>query len=99
MGAMFNQILAVFQGFFSRAFWFGNFLPVVIAVAAHVLIAALQFPETISPIKWVSGSTAENAALFSVSFASLVVLAYSVAPLIPLFQGILDGKLLWGWLN
>jgi|GraSoi2013_115cm_1033766.scaffolds.fasta_scaffold05887_3 hypothetical protein len=99
MGAMFNQILAIFQGFFSRAFWFGNFLPVVIAAAAHVLIATLHFSESNFLGKWVSGSAAENAALLSFSFVLFVVFAYAFAPLIPLFRSILDGRQVWGRLN
>src|SRR5260370_31625743 len=99
MGAMFNQILAIFQGFFSRAFWFGNFLPVVIAAAAHVLIATLHFSESNFLGKWVSGSAAENAALLSFSFVLFVVFAYAFAPLIPLFRSILDGRQVWGTLN
>ncbi len=94
MGAMFNQILAVFQGFLSRAFWFGNFLPVVIAAALHVAVAKVQFGETVPLEKWVESPT-----ILSVAFLSLVVLAYALTPLIPLFRGILDGRLLWTWLN
>jgi hypothetical protein len=44
--------------------------------------------------KWVG-----NVTILSVAFLSLVVLAYALTPLIPLFRGILDGRLLWTWLN
>jgi hypothetical protein len=91
---MFNQILAVFQGFLSRAFWFGNFLPVVIVAALHIGLAAIQFPEAGLLAKFVDNPTA-----LAVAFVSLVVLAYALAPLIPLFRDILDGRLLWTWLN
>jgi hypothetical protein len=94
MGTTFNQILALFQGFLSRAFWFGNFLPVVIATTLHVTVAAVEFPEAVS-----LGKLVENVTILSVAFVSLVVLAYALVPLIPLFRGILDGKLLWTWLN
>ena len=95
---MFNQVLALFQGFFSRAFWFGNFLPVVIAAAPHFLVASVQFPDRVPFEKWMTASTVENVAYLSVSFVSLVVLAYAIAPLIPLFRGVFDGRLLWEWL-
>ncbi|WP_165420796.1 hypothetical protein [Rhizobium ruizarguesonis] len=39
---MFNSLISAFQGasFFSRAFWLGNFMPVVIIAALHAVVAA-----------------------------------------------------------
>ena len=94
MGAMFNQLLAVFQGFLSRAFWFASFLPVLIVSAVHLGIAAIEFPDAVPLEKW-----AGNVTLLALAFVSLVVLAYALAPLIPLFRDFLDGRSLWTSLN
>ena len=70
----------------------------VIAAAPHFLVASVQFPDRVPFEKWMTASTVENVAYLSVSFVSLVVLAYAIAPLIPLFRGVFDGRLLWEWL-
>jgi hypothetical protein len=90
-------VLDTFKGFFSRAFWFGNFLPVAIAAAVHGGLAAMIFG-------WDAGEFLRDAigdkASTSIAFlAALIALAYMIAPLAPLFGGWLDGSLLWGSLR
>jgi hypothetical protein len=39
MGGIFGQALSALQGFFTRVFWFGAFLPVICFAALNLLIA------------------------------------------------------------
>jgi hypothetical protein len=93
---MLNKVITVFQGFFSRAFWFGSFLPVAVVAAIHLVIAWLQYPKLVPLNEW-STATFESLTLFPAVFAGLVVLAYALTPLIPLLRGVLDGSLLPEW--
>ena len=92
---MFNTVFNIFQGFFSRAFWFGSFLPVLVVSSIHAVIAGAQFPDVVPVASWVGGTAANMAATAPFIFAALLVLAYAVAPLVPLMRDILDGKLLY----
>ncbi|MDI7863349.1 hypothetical protein MRS76_15435 [Rhizobiaceae bacterium n13] len=90
---MFNSLISAFQGanFFSRGFWLGNFLPVIIIAALHAVIAALVFPQY--PLKrWLEeGNTLT---MTSVAVAAMVAFAFAVAPLLSLFRGLLEGQYL-----
>jgi hypothetical protein len=89
MGALFGQAIAAFQGFFSRGFWFGAFLPVAIIGALNVLLAWFTFDGTQGLVdhlvadKWTWGAPI---------FATLIVAAYALAPLVPLCRAVLDGR-------
>lgn len=96
---MFNQILTAFQGFFSRSFWFGSFLPVALAAALHLVIAANAFPALVPLKTWLEAGLSDTATMFTIVVAALVVLAYALTPFIPLIRGILDGHLLPDWLH
>jgi hypothetical protein len=93
----FAQLLTVFQGFLSRGFWFGSFLPVALAGVLHAVLAHRVFPNA-SPLQWllVGGSKATQ---FPLVFAAAVVVAYAMTPLLPWVRGMLDGSLLPGWLH
>jgi hypothetical protein len=91
---MFNQILTAFQGFFSRSFWFGGFLPVAVVAALHLAIMEVAFPGLVPLEAWLVAGAGEKATLFTIVVAALVVLAYALTPLVPLVRGILDGRLL-----
>lgn len=94
---MFAQLLGAFQGFFSRAFWLGSFIPVAVIATVHLVLAIHVFPglTTIDLL----APTGKGATYFTLLFAALVVIAYAVSPLVPLMRGILDGSLLPTWLH
>jgi hypothetical protein len=92
---MFNSVFTIFQGFFSRVFWFGSFLPVLVVASIHAMIAGVQFPDVVPLASWVGGTATNMAATAPFLFAALLVLAYAMAPLVPLMRDILDGKLLY----
>lgn len=90
MGSIFTQALTALQGFFSRSFWFGSFLPVVVFAAANIVIARLglgwgpaNLTEIVGADKWVWAAPVAVA---------LIVFAYAVSPLVPLCRAILDGR-------
>ena len=99
----FNSVYTALQGFFSRAFWFAAFLPVALFAGAHILIERHVFG-TVSlfgfHLDFGSKPTdaATNGTLVMVMVV-LVVIAYALQPLMPLFRGILDGSLLPRWLH
>lgn len=93
----FAQILGTIQGFFSRGFWFGSFLPVALAGTLHLFLANRIFPQS-SPWELLSASGSQ-AAKFPVIFAGAIVVAYAMTPLVPWIRGMLDGSLLPGWLH
>lgn len=88
----FSGILSGFAAFFSRGFWLGALLPVVIVAVLHLLLAVAFYDEVVlsKVFEEVTGATGKALA----TAAALIVLAYALAPLIRLFQGALDGSLL-----
>jgi hypothetical protein len=89
----FSGLFDLFKGLFSRAFWFGTFLPLAIFAVLNLMIAAVVFPGAVRREDWtkIGDSPLTN---LTIGFVSLVVLAYAVSPLIPVFRGALDGTLL-----
>lgn len=87
-----NDVINTFKSFFSRAFWFGNFLPVAVFAALHGVIAWWVVPGV--NLETLFSNTASKAIFFPAGFATLVVLAYAATPLIPVMRGLLDGSLL-----
>lgn len=96
---MFNQVLTKFQGFFSRSFWFGSFLPVAITAAFHLAVIEIVFPDLVPLSSWLKAGLGDKATELTLFIAALVVLAYVLTPFTPLFRGILDGRLLPDWLH
>jgi hypothetical protein len=94
---MLSDVIGIFKGFFSRAFWFGNFLPVAVFSFLHLVIAWLVIPGI--PLGTWAQAEPKSLTYFSVTFAALVVLAYAITPIIPLVRGLLDGSLLPEWLH
>jgi hypothetical protein len=98
MTGMWTQFLTAFQGFFSRSFWLGSFLPLAIFAAIHLVIAWIEFPQAILLPRWVMGPT-NVATIFPLLALALIVLAYTLTPLIPMLRGLLDGSLLPAWMH
>jgi hypothetical protein len=94
---MFSQIVTVVQGFLSRGFWFGSFLPVALASGTHAFLAHRLFP-LFTPWDWLTVNGSE-AAKFPLILAVLIVMAYAMTPLLPWIRGMLDGSLLPGWMH
>jgi hypothetical protein len=96
---MFGTVLDKVQALFSRSFLLGNFFPALIFGAINISIAAAS-------IRGVSHFLATS--VFRDGGPSLVatvttpiavaVLAYILAPMVPLFRSALDGNFLWPWL-
>jgi hypothetical protein len=105
----FTGLLDTFKGFFSRAFWFSRFLPVLLIAAAHATLASRVYgwqPFGAGTGEAKGGVAAliakvlpENSGEAMLTFAALVVLAYALGPAIPLIGSILDGSLLPAWLH
>lgn len=95
---MLNQYISTFQGFFSRAFWFGSFLPVALFAFLHLAIAWLCFGDSVPLWTWLAAKP-DTLTLFPAAFAGLVVLGYVLTPIVPILRGMLDGSLLPEWLH
>lgn len=94
---MFDSMLTAFQAFFSRAFWFGCFLPVALGAVLHAVILSLAIPGVL-PVDRI-GKPTETTMFFALTVGALVVLAYAIAPLTPALRAILDGWFLPDWLH
>lgn len=86
----FNTAVQALGGFFSKLFWFGTFLPTALFAALHTGLAVLAFggarqvvPSEIGADGW-----------WATGIVGLVVLAFAIAPLLPLLRGLLDGSIL-----
>jgi hypothetical protein len=96
---MLSQYLTTFQGFFTRAFWFGSFLPVALFAFLHLVIAWVAFGNEAVPLqKWLTLDPTKLT-LFPTIFAGLVVVSYALSPMLPLFRELLDGSALPDWLH
>jgi hypothetical protein len=90
VAGLFGQALTAFQGFFTRGFWFGSFLPVAIFAALNLSLAHFAFgtwaDDVIKDVvtdKWAWGTPI---------IVVLIVAAYAMAPLVPLCRAVLDGR-------
>jgi hypothetical protein len=88
---MLSQYISAFQGFFSRAFWFGSFLPGALFAFVHLGIAALAFGEAVPLAEWLKADPAKLT-FFPLLFAALVVLGYVLSPMVSLFRDLLDAS-------
>ena len=91
---MLDTLISAFKGFFSRGFWLGNFLPVGMFAALHLMIAAVQFPTAVPLVSWITADQGAAVKIAPIAIAALVVIAYALAPLVPMFRGVFDGTLL-----
>lgn len=94
---MFGNVLEKVQELFSASFLLGYLLPVVMIVGVNVLIASLglgNVPSFTTTFDNVLGGTGGELAFI---LLAMIVLAYVLAPLIPVFRAILEGRLspLW----
>jgi hypothetical protein len=97
--ATYNQLIATLQGAFSRAFWFGSFLPVALVAAAHLLVLEVARPGSVPFHAWLEQTAGAQAVDFAILLIALIVLAYALAPIAPLVRSILDGQILPKWLH
>ena len=101
MVGLFSQAIAAFQGFFSRGFWFGAFLPVAMFAAVNLFLAWL------AGFDWAAqaiGQVVQKDWVWAVPLtAALIVLAYALAPLVDVCRAVLDGRrlptLVFEWLR
>ncbi len=84
---MLSNVIEVFKGFFSRSFWFANFLPVAMFAFLHPVIAWWVIPGI--PLAEWARSEPSSLTYFPVAFAVLVVAAYALTPIVPLLRGLL----------
>jgi hypothetical protein len=96
---MFGQLLTAFQGFFSRAFWFGAFLPVAVGAGLHLAIADLAFPDLLPLDAWLEAGLGDKATSLTLLVVGLVIVAYILGPFPPLIRSFLDGTLMPDWLH
>src|ERR1700676_3166454 len=87
---MLSQYISAFQGFFSRAFWFGSFLPSALFAFVHLGIATLAFGD-VPFAEWLKADPAKLT-LLPALFAALVVLGYVLSPMVSLFRDLLDAS-------
>ena len=88
MPGIFGQVFSAFQSLLSRAFWFGSFLPVALFAALNLMLAPTVFPsapklEDVIKADW---------GWMPAVLVGLVIVAYALGPLIPLFRELLDGR-------
>src|SRR5262245_22105740 len=89
---MLNTIIETFKSFFSRAFWFASFLPLVIFASLHLILAWQVFPG-IDLDDWLKNPQ-EKLVYLPVTFAALVVVGYLLVPVAPVLRRVLEGELL-----
>lgn len=103
MIAAFNSVYTALQSFLSRSFWFANFLPVALFAFVHAIVAAI----VVGPVNvWGVPLNFESSNLAKIGpgiVLAVVILAYLLAPLVPLLRNVLDGSqlppLLHDWLR
>jgi hypothetical protein len=88
-----TAFLGYFKDLFSRAFWFGSFLPLAIFAATNFVLACRTFPTMVRAEDWLSSSTDKWTAL-PITVVVLIVLTYVVSPLVKVVHGILVGTML-----
>src|SRR5271165_4084169 len=89
---MFNTVIDAIKGFLSKSFWFASFLPVAVVGMLHLTMVLITWPDLVSQTSLVT--LAGDAIRFPILVVGLIVLAYALTPLIPVFRGLLDGSLL-----
>lgn len=93
---MFGTVLDKIQALFARSFLLGNFFPGLIFVGINTVIAAFGMRDVSHFLA--TYLLAEGAPWTMATAATLIgvaVLAYILAPMVPLFRSALDGKFLW----
>jgi len=87
-----SGLAGVFKGFLSRAFWFASFMPIALASALHLAVAALAFTGARRFALSLLSAKTENFLVLPVIFGGVIVLAYAIGPLAPIALGILDAS-------
>ena len=93
----FSTLLQSVSGFFSRAFWFSRFLPVVVIALVHETLGRLLFGWNFTG--GFASILDDDMGKALPTFAGLVVLAYALGPTIPLIRSLLDGSVMPEWLH
>lgn len=92
MTSLFGPALSALQGFFTRGFWFGSFLPVAIFCVLNELIGYVTIG---GPFALLLGKVQTANWFWSIPIAAgMIVFAYALAPLVPVCRAVLDGRLL-----
>jgi hypothetical protein len=89
-----SAVLGYFKDLFSRAFWFGSFLPLAIFASVNLVLAWRTFPAVVKPEHWLSVTADNKWTALSITVVVLVVLTYAVSPLVKVVHGILVGTML-----
>jgi hypothetical protein len=97
----FNAVYGALKSFLSAGFWFASFLPTALVLLIHAIIAGHVFDLSFSAVFTTAGQGLFSGDLKdgTLIVVATVALAYLLAPLLPLFRGILDGTLLPEWLH
>jgi hypothetical protein len=97
VAGLFGQALSAFSSILSKLFWFGAFLPVALFTAINLLLTLTLPGSDWASALW-NNLTAEKWPWLLPAVVALIVVAYALAPLVPLFRAILDGRRLPDWL-
>lgn len=89
---MFNALLTKFQGFFSKSFWFGKFLPVALVALVHLALIESTQPDLLPIEAWVDAGIGEQTIEITLLLSVFVVIAYILGPFIPFFSEVLEGR-------
>jgi hypothetical protein len=92
----FNSVYTTLKGFLSQEFWFSTFLPVALFAGVHAILANVVFGRVniLGFELKLDESASESATQTTLIIIALVVIAYALMPLLPLFRGLLDGSFL-----
>ena len=88
-----SGVLGYLQGLFSRAFWFGSFLPIAIFGVINLVLVSVVFPGVIVWTDWLK-VTSDSWTALPLAILGLLVLTYAISPLVKVLHGLLDGSLL-----
>ncbi len=88
----FTSLLSYLGGLFSRAFWFGSFLPLAVFAILNFLFVVFVYD---LPMNWTPWTTLGNDWKgLPLALLGLLVMTYAIAPLVSALHGVLDGSLL-----
>jgi hypothetical protein len=92
---MFGTVVDKIQTLLSRSFLLGNFFPVLIFAVINFAIAWVSFDGLSDSLgtKWLTDATTFSTVL-AFSLVIITIVAFILAPLIPLFRSILEGEFL-----
>jgi hypothetical protein len=92
MGATLNSLLSYLGGLFSRAFWFGSFLPIAVFAVVNFMFVVFVYDLPVNWSPWTKiGDGWQGLPL---ALLGLLVLTYAISPFVSALHGVLDGSLL-----